>query len=156
MGSGLAIGVPEGTSVRPEVANFPDVSEPRFYFVCAPSALIGVPAEWVTEMLADGELALFTDGDGFAAINEVAHTLGLISVPLVRGEATIERQHETTMAYADRLPLVWVDHEFGQKVTAWARDRGPMTLLVQTAGPLAENERRRIERFVASLERQAE
>jgi hypothetical protein len=132
------------------------VSERRFHFVCPASALIGVPAKWVTEMLADGEIALFADGNGFAAINEVAHTLGLISVPLIRGEETIKRQQETTMAYADRLPLVWVGDGFDERVTAWARDRGPMTLLVQTTGPLPENERRRIERFVASLERQAE
>jgi len=107
-------------------------------------------------MLADGEIALFADGAGFAAINEVAQTLGLISVPLIRGEETTERQQETTMAYADRLPIVWVDREFGEQATAWARDRGPMTLLVETTGPLAEDERRRIERFVASLARQAE
>jgi hypothetical protein len=141
---------------RPKAANFPYVSEPRFYLVCAASALIGVPAEWVTEMLADGEIALFPDGDGFGAINELAHALSLISVPVIRGEDTIERQQQTTMAYAHRFPLVWIDHEFGEKVTTWARDRGPMTLLVQTTGPLAQKERRRIERFVVSLERQAE
>jgi hypothetical protein len=107
-------------------------------------------------MLADGEIALLADGGGFAAINDVAHTLGLVSVPLIRGEETVERQQETTMAYADRLPLVWVDGDFDQKATAWARDRGPMTLLVQATGPLAEDERRRIERFVASLGPQAE
>ena len=132
------------------------MSEPRFYFVCAASALVGVPADWVKEMLADGEIALLADGGGFAAINEVAHTLGLISVPLIRGEETEERQRETTMAYAHRLPLVWVDNDFGERVTAWARDRGPMTLLVQTSRALAEDDRRRIERFVASLGRQAE
>jgi hypothetical protein len=142
--------------VRPKVGSFPNVSEPRFHFVCAASALGGVPAEWVTEMLADGEIALLADAGGFAAINEVAHTLGLISVPLVRREETVERQQETVMAYADRLPLVWVDEDFGETVTAWARDRGPMTLLVQAMGPLAEDERRRIGRFVASLGRQAE
>jgi hypothetical protein len=132
------------------------VSEPRFHFVCAASALGGVPAEWVTEMLADGEIALLADGGGFDAINAVAHTLGLISVPLVRREETVERQQETVMAYADRLPLVWVDEAFGKTVTAWARARGPMTLLVQATGALAEDEQRRIERFVASLGRQAE
>ena len=130
--------------------------EKRFHFVCAASALVGVPAEWVTEMLADGEIALLADGGGFDAINEVAHTLGLISVPLVRHEETEERQQETVMAYADRLPLVWVDEDFGEMVTAWARNRGPMTLLLQARGRLAEDERRRIERFVASLGRQAE
>lgn len=134
----------------------PDVSEPRFHFLCLASTLLGVEAEWVTEMLADGEIALLADGGGFAAINEVAHTLGMISVPLVRGEETAERQQETAMAYADRLPLVWVDKDFSEKVAAWAHDRGPMTLLVQATGPLSDEERRRIERFVASLGRQAE
>jgi hypothetical protein len=107
-------------------------------------------------MLGDGEIALLPDGGGFAAINEVAHTLGLISVRLVRREETVERQQETVMAYADRLPLVWVGEDFSETVTAWARDRGPMTLLVQATDPLAEDERHRIERFVAILGRQAE
>ena len=120
------------------------------------SALLGVQAEWVTEMLADGRLALLADDGGFAAINEVAHALGMISVPLVRGEETVALQQETAMAYAGRLPLVWVDQDFSEKVTTWAHDRGPMTLLVQATGPLAGDERRRIERFVASLGRQAE
>jgi hypothetical protein len=136
--------------------NFPDVSEPRFRFVCAASALGGVPAAWVTEMLADGEIALLADGGGLDAINAVAHTLGLISVPLVRREEAVERQQETVMAYADRIPIVWVDEDFGETVSAWARDRGPMTLLVQATGPLSEEEQRRIERFVAILGRQAE
>jgi hypothetical protein len=132
------------------------VSEVRFRFVCAASALGDGPAEWVIEMLADGELALLADRGGFDAINAVAHRLGLISVPLVRHEETFERQQETVMAYADRLPLVWVDEDFGEAVSSWARDRAPMTLLVRAAGPLAQDERRRIERFVASLGRQAE
>jgi hypothetical protein len=142
--------------VRRKAGNFPEVSEPRFHFLCVASALLGVQAEWVTEMLADGQIALLADSGGFAAINEVAHTLGMISVPLVRGEETAELQQETAMAYADRLPLVWVDKDFGEKVTAWAHDRGPMTLLVRATGPLAGDDRRRIERFVASLGRQAE
>jgi hypothetical protein len=142
--------------MRQEAASFPDVSEPGFLFVCAASALVGLPAEWVTEMLRDGEIALLADGGGFAAINEVAHTLDLISVRLVRREETVDRQQQTVMAYADRLPLVWVGDDFSEAVTAWARDRGPMTLLVQAAGPLAEDERHRIERFVAILGRQAE
>ena len=142
--------------MRPRAGNVPDVFEPRFHFVCAASALGGVPSEWVTEMLADGEIALLADGGGFDAINEVAHMLGLISVPLIRREETEELQQETVMAYADHLPLVWVDEDFAETVTAWARDRRPMTLLIRAAGPLAEDERRRIERFVASLGRQAE
>jgi hypothetical protein len=132
------------------------VSERRFHFVCAASALAGVPAEWVIEMLGDGKIGLLADRGGLAAINELAHTLGLISVSIVRGEETVERQQETVMAYADRLPLVWVDEYFSETVTAWARGRGPMTLLVQATGPLAEGERRRVERFVAMLGRQDE
>ncbi|MGA2927419.1 MAG: hypothetical protein ABSG43_15780 [Solirubrobacteraceae bacterium] len=132
------------------------MSEPGFHFVCVPSALLGVPATWATEMLGDGEIALLADDGGFAAINEVAHTLGLISIPLVRREETVERQHETVMAYADRLPLVWVAEDFGETVSAWARARGPMTLLVEATGSLSEDERRRIDRFVAILGRQSE
>ena len=142
--------------MRPEAASFPDVSEPVFQFVCVPSALVGPPAEWAIEMLGDGEIALLADGGGFAAINEVAHTLGLVSVPLVRSEETVERQQETVMAYGGRLPLVWVGEDFGDKVAAWARARGPMTLLVEATGPLSEDERRRIDRFIASLGRQSE
>ena len=72
-----------------EGASFRDVSEPGFHFVCVPSALVGLPAEWVTELLGDGEIALLADDGGFAAINEVAHALGLISVSLLaaRGDA---------------------------------------------------------------------
>lgn len=50
------------------------------------------------------------------------------------------------MAYAGGLPFVWVDKNFSEKVTAWARDRGPMPLLVPATRPLAGDERRRIER----------
>ena len=81
---------------------------------------------------------------------------GLVSVPVVRGEDSAQRQEETVMAYAEHLPLVWVSAGFGDGATAWARDRGPMTLLVAAGGPLAEDERRRIERFVATLGRQSE
>jgi hypothetical protein len=33
------------------------------------------------------------------------------------------------LAYADRLPLLWVAEDFSETDTAWARDCGPMTLL---------------------------
>jgi len=107
-------------------------------------------------MLGEGEIALLADDGGFAAINDVAHALGLISVPLVRREETVDEQHETVMAYAARLPLVWVGENFSEKVVAWARARGPMTLLVEATGPLSEDECRRIDRFVAILGRQSE
>ena len=120
------------------------MNEPSFHFVCAASALVGLPAEWVTEMLGDGEIALLADTGGLEAINEVAHTLGLISIPVVRREQTSERQQATVIAYADRLPLVSVSEAFSQTVTSWAHDRGPMTLLVEASGPLWVEERRRI------------
>jgi hypothetical protein len=107
-------------------------------------------------MLREGEIALLADDAGVAAINAVAHELGLVSVPLLRGEKTLELQHDTVMTYAEALPLVWVGDEFGATVTDWARARGPMTLLVETNGALSDDQRRRIDRFVATLGRQSE
>ena len=132
------------------------MAEPSFRFVCVPDALAGAPAGWAREMLQDGEIALLAGDGGLEAINEVAHDLGLASVPVVRGEESAERQEQTVMAHAENLPLVWVSDGFGDVATEWARDRGPMTLLVAAAGPLSEEERRRIERFVATLGRQSE
>jgi hypothetical protein len=132
------------------------MSEPSFRFVCVPDALTGAPAGWAAEMLRDGEIALLAGDAGLEAIYGVAHDLGLVSVPLVRGEDSAGRQEQTVMAYAEHLPLVWVSAGFGDAATAWARDRGPMTLLVAAGGPLSEEERRRIERFVATLGRQSE
>ena len=60
------------------------------------------------------------------------------------------------VAYAASLPLVWVAPAFEDETASWARDRGPMTLLIATAGPLSDDERRRIDRFVATLGRQSE
>jgi hypothetical protein len=54
------------------------------------------------------------------------------------------------------LPLVWVSDAFDDETTNWAHARGPMTLLVQADGPLSDDERRRIDRFVATLGRQSE
>jgi hypothetical protein len=132
------------------------MADPSFRFVCVPNALAGAPAGWAREMLHDGEIALLPDAGGLEAINRVAHDLDLPSVALVRGENAPGRQEETVMAYADSLPLVWVGAGFGEAAEAWARDRGPMTLLVAADAPLSEGERRRIERFVATLGRQSE
>ena len=142
--------------MRPEAASFPDVSEPVFHFVCVPSALVGAPAEWAIEMLGDGEIALLADGGGFAAINEVAQHAG----PGQRSPGPMRGDGGASAGDGDgdggRLPLVWVGEDFSEKVTAWARARGPMTLLVEATGPLSEDERGRIDRFVASLGRQSE
>jgi hypothetical protein len=60
------------------------------------------------------------------------------------------------MAYAAAKPLVWIAPSFGETAAAWAHERGPMTLLVEAAGPLSDDERRRVERFTVILGRQAE
>ncbi len=107
-------------------------------------------------ILSQGEIALLVDDGGLDTINAVAHALGLVSMPLLRSEATAEVQERTVIEHAARMPLVWVADSFSDAVRAWARDRGPMTLLVQSGGALPEAERGRIERFVAALGRQAE
>ncbi|HEX3618659.1 MAG TPA: hypothetical protein VHU61_19090 [Solirubrobacteraceae bacterium] len=129
--------------------------EPRFRFVCLPSALAGTPAGWARDMLEEGEVALLAS-DGLDAINQVAHELGQIAVALVRTEQNRERQDRAVMAYADSLPLVWVAADFSDEVRAWAHERGPMTLLSEADGSLGDEERRRIDRFLAILGRQSE
>jgi hypothetical protein len=131
------------------------VAEPRFRFVCVPSALAGTPASWARDLLEEGEVALL-GSDGIDAINAVAHQLEQPAVALVRTEADRERQDATVMAYAAALPLVWVAPDFSEKVRSWAHDRGPMTLLTEATGSLEEEQRRRIDRFVAILGRQSE
>jgi hypothetical protein len=132
------------------------MSEPSFRFVCVPSALSGSPGTWARDMLRDGEIALLADGGGLDAVNAVAHTLDLVSVPLVRGEASADAQEGTVIAFAGSLPLVWVAASFSDAACHWARERGPMTLLVTADAPLSDEERRRIDRFVATLGRQSE
>ncbi len=129
--------------------------EPRFRFVSIPSALRGAPAGWAREMLREGEVALLAD-EGLDAINDIAHELEMSSIPVVRTEQTTALQDRTVIGHAEALPLVWVAPRFEESSVTWARDRGPMTLLVNCAGPLPEDERRRIDRFVASLGRQSE
>lgn len=132
------------------------MAEPTFRFVCVPSALAGAPAGWAGDMLRDGEIALLADAGGLEAVSEVAHALGSLSIPLVRREATAAAQEETVMGYAAAMPLVWVADSFSDAARAWARERGPMTLLVAADAPLSAEERRRIDRFVATLGRQSE
>jgi hypothetical protein len=107
-------------------------------------------------MLRDGELAVLAESDDLGPVNEVAHSLGLVSVPLIRREESAATQEGTVITHAGRLPLIWVAAAFGDGTAKWARDRGPMTLLVDAHGPLSDDERHRIERFVAILGRQSE
>jgi hypothetical protein len=106
-------------------------------------------------MLREGEVALLS-GEGIGPINEIAHALDQATIAVFRSEQTPALQDRTVMAHADALPLVWVAERFSDEVTSWAHERGPMTLLVEASGPLPDDERRRIDRFVAILGRQSE
>ena len=132
------------------------MADPIYRFVCVPGALEDTTHEWSREMLAVGELALLPDAGGLAAVDEVAHALQRLSVSVLRGETSRDAQAETVITYAEAMPLVWIDAGFSDRVTRWARERGPMTLLVATDGALSDEERRRIARFVAALGRQSE
>jgi len=132
------------------------MADPLFRLVCAPGILDGAPEGWVSTMLEEGEIALLVDGGGLDAISDVAHRLDLVTVALLRAEETPALQERTVMAYAGSKALVWLAPEFGEEAARWARDRGPMTLLVETADPLSADERKRVERFVVILGRQAE
>jgi hypothetical protein len=130
--------------------------DPLFRMVCVPAAFDAAPAGWAGEMLQDGEVAFLADGGGFAGIDAVAHALDLVTVSVVRSEETPAAQDRTVMAYAGSLALVWLAPAFSAPVREWARKRGPMTLLVEVDGALPDEERRRVERFVAILGRQTE
>lgn len=127
-----------------------------FRFVSSPGAFGGAPRGWAAEMLRDGEISLLPDEHGLDGVNEVAHSLDAATISLVRVERTAEAQERTVMDYAGGLPLVWIAPSFGSEATAWAKRRGPMTLLVEASGGVSESDRGRIDRFVAFLGRQAE
>jgi hypothetical protein len=129
------------------------MADPIFRLACVPAALDG---GWASDLLRTGELALLAGDGGLEELTAVAHALDLVSIPLLRTEADAAAQERTVQAYAGRFPLVWIADGFSDAAWAWARDRGPMTLLVEAGGPLPEDERKRIERFVATLGRQAE
>jgi hypothetical protein len=129
------------------------MADPIFRLACVPAALEG---DWAADLLAEGELALLAGAGGLDELTAVAHALDLVSIPLLRTEATPAEQERTVQAYAGSFPLVWIAAGFSDDARRWAHERGPMTLLVAANGPLAEDERRRVERFVATLGRQAE
>ena len=106
-------------------------------------------------MLEEGEVALL-GGEGLEAIDQVAHELDQRAIVLIRTERDRDAQDRTVMAHAGALPLVWAAPDFTDAVRRWAHDRGPMTLLSDAEGALDDDERRRIDRFVAILGRQSE
>ncbi|MFT4036522.1 MAG: hypothetical protein QM679_13195 [Patulibacter sp.] len=132
------------------------MSTPIFRLVCRPAALDDAPDGWATDMLTDGEVTLLIDDGGIDAINHAAHRLGDLTVRVMRREATTAEQEATVQRHAAALPLIWVAPEFSEQARAWARARGPMTLLVDTAAPLTEEERARLTRFVSILGRQTD
>ena len=132
------------------------VADPLFRLACAPGVLAAAPDGWVATMLEQGEVALLADEGGLDAITALAHELDMVTVPVLRAERTREQQEATVMAYAAAKPLVWIAPAFGEAARDWAHRRGAMTLLVQSAGPLPDDERKRVERFAVILGRQAE
>jgi len=134
----------------------PRVPDALFRLACAPAVLDRAPAGWVTTMLEEGELAVLADAGGLDAITALAHALDLVTVPLLRSERTPEQQEATVISYAEAKPLVWVAASFSESASDWARRRGPMTLLIESDGPLSQDERKRVERFAVILGRQAE
>jgi hypothetical protein len=122
------------------------VRDSLFRLVCSPSALDG----WGATLLETGELGLIADAGGLEAVTEAARGLGLPAITVVRSEDDAVKQ------YAADRPLIWAAAAFGDATHRWARERGPMTLLVEADGALTPEDRRRIERFVALLDRQAE
>jgi hypothetical protein len=132
------------------------VPDAVFHLVAPASALEGAPADWAVELLNLGELALSVDDRGLDGVDAVARALRRPAVAVLRREATADAAEASVREFAGRLALVWIAPSFGDSARAWARDRAPMTLLVEHDGPLPEEERRRIERFVAILGRQAE
>lgn len=126
-----------------------------FRLVCGPAVLTNAPAGWATEMLRDGEVAIVPDDDGLASIHAVARALDATAVAVVRGEDDRGAQERTVMAHAGALALIWVASDFSDEARAWAQKRAPMTLLIEADGELSQDERRRVERFVAILSGQA-
>src|SRR3954468_5318837 len=102
------------------------MSDALFRMGCVPAALDG----WSLDMLRDGEVALLVDDGGLDAVNAVAHRLDAATVPVAGTEDSPRAREDPFVAYAASLPLVWIAPGFSDDARGWARDRGPMTLLV--------------------------
>ena len=84
------------------------MADPLFHLVCAPGVLAAAPEGWVATMLEEGDIAVLADDGGLQAITALAHTLDLVTVPVLRAEDTREQQEATVMAYAGAKPIVWI------------------------------------------------
>ena len=127
-----------------------------FRMVCAPAALATAPTAWSVDTLRNGDIAWLADDGGLEAIFDAAHRLDLIAISIIRREQTADAQEQTVISFAGSFPLVWIAGGFSEHARQWSRDRGPMTLLVECDGPIPDDERARIGRFLALLERQTE
>jgi hypothetical protein len=125
--------------------------DPLFRIICVPTVLTGAPEGWAGGLLGDGDLALAAGEGGPVGVKEVGEALGVPAVAVLCDDADA-----TAKAFAGSFPLVWVAPGFSDEARAWAERRGPMTLLVETGDALSEDDRRRIERFVGILDRQAD
>ncbi len=132
------------------------MSTPIFRLVTGPAALASTPEGWATDMLTDGHVSLLIDDGGIDAISDAAHALGAEAVTVLRHEATQELQEATVRKHTHGLPIIWIGKSFSDDARKWATSRGQMTLLVETDGPLSEEERGRISRFAAMLGRQTD
>lgn len=130
------------------------MSTPIFRLVTSPAALDGAPEGWATDILTDGHVSFLIDEGGVDAISAAAHTLGNEAVTVLRHETTQELQEQTVRTHAHGLPLVWIGESFSDEALRWAKDRGQMTLLVESSGALDDEERGKIARFIAILGRQ--
>lgn len=130
------------------------MSTPIYRLVTSPAAIDGAPEGWATDILTDGEVSFLIDEGGVDAISAAAHALGAEAVTVLRHESTTELQEATVRKHAHGLPLVWIGAGFSDDARRWAKDRGQMTLLVESTGALPEEERGKIARFISILGRQ--
>ena len=125
--------------------------DPLFRLICVPDVLASAPDGWAEGLLTDSELALAPSGDDLAAVRAVGRALDRPAIAVLRDD-----EDATAQAFAANLPIVWIAPSFSDAAQEWARRRGPMSLLVASSGALDDEDRRRIERFVGILDRQAE
>ncbi len=127
-----------------------------YRLVATSTAVARTPEGWVAENLRDGVVTLVVDDGGLDAIDAAARALDQVAVSVLRREPGPEAQEDAIIAFAGTMPLVWVSAEFSRRTRTWARERGPMTLLVPASDALPAAELARIARFVTLLSRQTD